>query len=459
MWARRILGRLLLAGLAGTLGGGCIPALPLRHLSVEAESYQGPPRLGFIPVEHTQPALTLEELLDLAVRHHPDLAAAYARVEAARGRMIQAGLYPNPILGPNFGQLGESTNRLGEAGARFIQTIVTNHKLKLAREAGARGVEAADWQAVTRWHDVVARVRAAYFELLTAQREADTLRLIVGASDEVLEATKALEKKGAGSHTDVLRASVELEQNRLKEDVALRRVEAARQNLLTALGRPSVALEMSSLRRGDLERMPPAFEWDAMLAWLTATSSELQEARAIVAQQEKLLVKAKADVKPNITVTAIPFYSSPDREMRAEVFVTAPLPIFDRNQGNIHTAKADLTRALADEQSLELRLTERLTAAYQRYQSARQQTAAYHATIVPKARESLKLVEDAYRLGGAKKYDYTAVLQAQQVLFQAQLAETQALGDLWRAVVEIAWILQQDDLYAGSQIERAILRK
>ena len=76
--------------------------------------------------------------------------------------MIQAGLYPNPAIGPNFAQLGDSANRLGEPGARIIQTIVTGGKLRLAKAAAAYGVEAADWQAITKWHDVLMRVRAAY---------------------------------------------------------------------------------------------------------------------------------------------------------------------------------------------------------------------------------------------------------------------------------------------------------
>ena len=134
--------------------------------------------------------------------------------------------------------------------------------------------------------------------------------------------------------------------------------------------------------------------------------------------------------------------------MRAEIIVPAPIPIFDRNQGNIHAAAADVARTQAEVQQLELRLTERLTLAYQRYQGARQQTESYQKTILPDARESLKLVEAGYRAGD-RKYDYTTVLQAQQVLFQAQLAHTQALGELWRSVIEIAGILQQDQFLSG----------
>ena len=64
------------------------------------------------------------------------------------------------------------------------------------------------------------------------------------------------------------------------------------------------------------------------------------------------------------------------------------------------------------------------------------------------ARESLRLV----RLGFDRsdpKYDYTAVLQAQQVLAQAQLTQVQARGELWRALSEIAALLQHEALLTG----------
>ena len=125
-------------------------------------------------------------------------------------------------------------------------------------------------------------------------------------------------------------ASVEFEQYRLKEDVSKRRAESAWQNLLTALGRPATALDPRQVNRKELERTPPDYDWKGMLECLHDTSAEVHEARALIAQQERLLAKAKADARPNFTVTAIPFYESFAREMRAEIILTAPIPIFDR---------------------------------------------------------------------------------------------------------------------------------
>src|SRR3989441_485025 len=51
---------------------------------------------------HAQPAVardvTVDELVARAVAENPDIRAAQADVEAARGRLLQAGLRPNPML-------------------------------------------------------------------------------------------------------------------------------------------------------------------------------------------------------------------------------------------------------------------------------------------------------------------------------------------------------------------------
>lgn len=403
-------------------------------------------RLEFAVVGEQSIHSTLPELIQIATKHHPDMRWASARIEAARGQFIQVGLYPNPIVGPRITQLGHGENNWGEAGATFTQTIVTKNKLGIARAAAARGIEAADWQAITKWNDVVLRVRAAYFDLLAAKREQETLNNIVRISQDALKTAESLEKAGAGNRPDVVRARVELEQNRLKWTVSQRHVEAALQSLYTALGRPSLAIEtLLPSNDRELDLAAPVFEWSSMLECLRERSSELLEPRALIVQQELLVAKAQADVTPNIDVNLIPYYASYDKEMRGLVAVTVPVPIYDRNQGNILSAKSHVARLMAEEQQVELRLIERLTGAFQRYQVARQQATTFREVIVPQARESLKLVEAGYR-GGDKKYDYTAVLQAQQILFQAQLNETFALGELWRSVVEIAAILQQTEL-------------
>lgn len=381
---------------------------------------------------------TFAELLDLATRQHPELRAARARADAAYGMLVQAGLYPNPMVGLHHREIGHRDNAWGEIGPSVSQTIITGGKRGLDQAAALDALSAADWQALTRWFAVVTRLRLAYVDLLAAQRERDTLQKLTRITQDIEQATLKLEQTGAATRPDVLRARVELEQQSLKKTVADRAVDTARRTLAAALGAPDA--DLTGLR-GSLDQSPPGFEFDDLVARTMTVSAELQEARALVAQQENLVRRAEVESIPNVNVELLPFYAAPDHEWRGDVAITAAIPIFNRNEGAIHAARADLARARAEEQALSLRLRERLAVAYQRYQAARLQAEAYAKRILPNAEESLRLIEVAYQRGDAK-YNYTVLLQAQQALFQAQLSQVQALGEWHRAAAELMGLAQ-----------------
>lgn len=419
---------------------GCTATAPVV-VSTEPLPHSPAPAALAAPLPVAEGPLTLDALLDLAARNSPDLAAARARADVARGKLVQAGIYPNPIFTPRVDELGQVANPGGKPGLTMAQEIVTAHKLQIAQAAAAQGVAAADWQAVTRWFDVTTRVRLAYYELLTARREYEASEEVLRLADDGLRANERLEEAKIALRPDVLRARVEREQSAVRLSVSRRRLETAGRLLAAAVGLSEGALPTPLTVVGTLEEAPPDFDWQSLVASVLARSSEVQEALALALQAEQLLNRALADRKPNVTLTVRPFYSYPDRDTEVLLEVGTPLPVWNRNQGNILAARADVDRTRAEARAIELRLTERLAASFQRYQAARRQAEAYAKQILPDARESLRLVRVAYDRGDPK-YDYTAVLQAQQTLAQAQLANVQALGELWRAVAEIGGLLQ-----------------
>ncbi len=432
-------GALLLAGCVTRSSSlAPIPDMPLR-----------PPEGA--PVVHApevaQGPLTLARLLEMA-EQHPDLASARARADSARGRLIQAGLYPNPTVTGRIDELGNPKNSLGFPAVTLTQVIVTHRKIPLAKAAAAAGVDAADWQAMTFWYAVRLRTQQAYYELLTAEREVEATRELQRIAEQALAGAEKLLKGGTGTQLDVLRAQVDRNQSEVRAAVSRRRLEAAGRLLATAVGlprlpgAPSAEGTATPVIVGTLDGPTPALEWEELREAMLLRTSEVQEARALVFQAERLLKSARAAAKPDVTVSVRPIYSAPDRTTEVLVEVGAPIPIFNRNQGNIYAAEADLARAAADSRAVELRVTERLTAAYQRYQVARRQVTEYEGRILPDAKEALRLVRLGYERGDAK-YDLTAVLQAQQALATIQLAQVQARGDLWRALSEIGALLQQ----------------
>ena len=108
----------------------------------------------------------------------------------------------------------------------------------------------------------------------------------------------------------------------------------------------------------------------------------------------------------------------------ATVEFRLPLPIFNRNQGNIYKARAELTAAENEVQRLQLALQERLATAFQRFSSARHDAEKYSTQILPNAKATLDLVQSGYRQG---EYDYLTLLTAQRTFFQVNLAYLESL--------------------------------
>ncbi len=429
---------LAIVGCGGWSGSLRVPDVPPPAVPERAEPATMPLAGPVEPVVPGQP-IGLDQLIALAEEHNPDLAIARARTEAARGRLIQSGLYPNPSLIWEADEVGQRRRSAGTQGPILSQTFVTAGKLKIARAAAELGLAATDWQAMTRWYEVVTRVRLAYFEVLTARGEEQVAGEVLKLAEDNLQAARKLQKAGAGTQPDVLRAEVEAEQGRLRQATARQRATASWKLLATAVGVPD--LPQSPLS-GTLDGDVPKYEWVASVCRVLTQSSEVQEAQALVGQAERLVARAQAERVPDFKLSVRPFYSFPDDNMQVKVEAGATLPLFNRNQGNIVAARADLDRTEQEVRQVELRLTDRLTSAFQRYRVARGQAEAYRKNILPSAKESLRLVRSGYDRGDAR-YDYTAVLQAQNTLAQARVAYVQALGNLWRAVSEISGLLQE----------------
>ena len=108
----------------------------------------------------------------------------------------------------------------------------------------------------------------------------------------------------------------------------------------------------------------------------------------------------------------------------AGVQAVIPVPIWNRNQGGIAKADAELSAAQADVARLQLALQQRLAVAFERYSNARQQVDRYESEILKDAQSSLDLVNSAYKQG---EFGYLLLLTAQRTYFQTNLAYLDSL--------------------------------
>ncbi|WP_202920174.1 TolC family protein [Urbifossiella limnaea] len=441
----------LAAGLPAVLGCASVPPAPPAYPSRAVPVSVSPPAprpAGAAPRgEDTDTAVRpasavepvpafpgLNDLLALAQARNPDLAAAAARVGEARGRMVQAGLYPNPTVGYSGNQINDGPGTPGQQGGYVAQEFVTAGKLRIATAAARAGVSAADWQAASTWFDTAARVRTAYVEYLTARavlRETErTAELFAGGLDRAEKLTAG----GKAEAYDVTRLRVETVQIANRVGGARQRVAAAERLLAVAVG----VAQLPAIAEGEL---PPAVAlpgYDEAVE-LTGRSSFVLAAAAEAEQARGELRAAEVRPVPNVHTMTTVAHDYTTRAPMASVQVGVPLPVFDRNRGNIAAAQARLVAAEAGVEQARLRATERLAGAYQRYENARRQLDLYRTRVLPDAAAALEQIDRVYAARGERFLD---TLDARRVLTQARIDYTQTLGDLWAAAAEIEAVTQ-----------------
>jgi len=104
-----------------------------------------------------------------------------------------------------------------------------------------------------------------------------------------------------------------------------------------------------------------------------------------------------------------------------------PVPVFDKNRGNISAAEAKWVAASKEIKRIELLLQDQLAVAYRRYANALQQQRRYREKILPRAKRSLEIVTKGYENG---QVEYLTLLIAQQTYVQTTLAHLEALKEL-----------------------------
>jgi cobalt-zinc-cadmium efflux system outer membrane protein len=403
------------------------------------------PRPDLIPVAHAEvepPAApeTVDDFVFLAVARNPRLARAAFGVDAARGRHLQAGLYPNPEVAVNWDEIGDrsSSDRLGILTApKVTQTIVTGNKLALARAVAAREVDQAALDVQAERYAVVGSVRGAFYEALALQRRAEVLAELVKLADEAVTNGKALLDAQRIAKLDFIQLEVERERFRAELEAAKRELPGAYRRLAAVTGASAAPPARVS---GALDGLPD-YDPDAAREAVLAHHPQARAARVGVERARAAVRRAEAEPIPNVSVYAGYVRQFENRSHDGAVGVSVPVPVWNRNQGNIRAARAELGAAVQAVGQTENELAARVAAAHQTYAAARARADVYRKELIPRAEESYKLSLAAFKGG---QFEYLRVVQAQRAVAEARLELNKALGEAWRAAAELSGLLLEE---------------
>lgn len=432
-------------------------------------------------------SVTLSEALALALEQSPDLQAFSWEIRAAEARTIQAGLRPNPELSLEIEEVrwnsgpGTVSNtisvgvkpsfgfeRVREQGVRsgFSEAEITLSVSQLIELGGKRTKrirlaererELAQWDYEATRANVVESVATAFVHVLASQERLKLQTELVTLAEQVHQTVSKQVQAGAVSPLEENRAKVILDSTRIEQERAARELEAARSALAATWGEKRAAFERAVGHLDDIHDVP-ALE---VLESNIKQNPDVARWATEMARREAAFELTRAQRIPNPTVglgfrstsigsrgaTAYGFDTdgafgfnhtrSDDESSQDNRFVlgfSIPLPIFDRNQGNIKEAEHLVQKTSEERRAAESTSFATLAETYQEILAAHNEIQLLTKNILPTATETFEKTQEGYRQG---KFGYLDVLDAERTLFDARQQYLDALTAYHTQIVRL----------------------
>jgi cobalt-zinc-cadmium efflux system outer membrane protein len=429
---------------------GDMHGMQMNNPNEAASSSSFLPQIGQPPTEPGGPEYRLADLEAKALQQNPTLSESEAKARSAQGHKLQAGLWQNPTVGYMGDEIAGGLGVNGGRQGGFIeQTIVLGRKLYLAQQVAGSDAKVAELEKEEQHYRVQNAVRSAYVETLAAQELLALTDQYVKLSGTTLESAQLLRNIGARDESEVAMAEIEVERAKLSAEVQRAHLLQCWENLRSLIGDP--ALPVGHLA-GKLDADLPQLDGQQLLNTLIADSPAMKIVREDATRAETSVLESRRQSVPDLRVRAGLEQNLETNDLTGKPFglqgfaeVRVELPIFNRNQGNVDSARAESEYSQAENRRVELQLRQQAGIAVEQYQAARITVERYQTEILPRMQRLYEMQRKAW---GRMALSCPQVLLAQQGLFTAQAEYIHALEDLKTNAVALSGFLLTDGLAA-----------
>lgn len=338
--------------------------------------------------------MSLTELEFLGLQNNPTLVQAAMQIEAARAKALQARLWPNPTIG----YVGEQIGQLGTAGefqgGFFQQEIITAGKRRISGAKYDQQAQTAEFRGMIQQLKVLNGIREGFYKLLAVEQTVHFRRALLQNATEDYRTTLEEYNIGRKDKAEVLLAKNRLNKAKIDLQSEENRREMHRRQLVAVVGMPNLEIHQV---RGQLEPECAPLQYETSLSRLLSESPELLVAKSHIAFEELALKRERVEPIPNITIRGLAGYNAIEKQTVAGAQVSIPIPLWNRNQGNIRMVQADIQRSIADVRRIELLLQKQLAGEFNKYQNALSWVTTYEKENLPNLKEAFDVYLDQYK--------------------------------------------------------------
>jgi cobalt-zinc-cadmium efflux system outer membrane protein len=424
----------------GTILVAALLALPLM---VAGQQSAAP-----LPVTPPAPAATaptsatrisIDDAIRLALQHNHALQALRTTIQQNLAEEITANLRPNPTLGldaqflPIFQPHEFSSDYINQqaqfdagVGYLFERGKKRQHRLQAAQDLTA----VVRSQVSDNERQLTFSVGQQFVDVLLAESTLEFAQASLDSFQKTVDISKERYRVGDLSEGDFLKIKLQLLQFQSDLSAAklakLQSLAALRQ----LLGFESVPDDYDV--QGTLDYQPLHADMTGMKSLAALNRPDLRAAQQAVVAAESQLALQKANGKMDVTGTFN--YTHTAGVNTGAFFYNMPLPIFNRNQGEIQRASYGIAQAQQQASETTQQVSTDVVQAYENLRTNDQIVQLYQGGYVDEARESRDISEYAYRKGAASLLDY---LDAERTYRANQLAYRQALANYMLALEQV----------------------
>ena len=391
-----------------------------------------------------QPTLAGAETLDKqaalqrALQNNPTYKAALADIDAADGSRLQASLPPNPDAVFEIENFAGEDEQDGFDGAEF--TLGIEQTIEMGGKRGNR-TDVADFtykisqqQAKAQALSLLAETEYAFVRVAVAQERmalADKRLALADKTHEIVKKRISAAKAPEIQHTkaDIEKAAAEVEKRKTEKELVTAKNDLAR--LLGIMDSTSLDIET------DLSTLPDLVDKQALMEILrNAPQSKAQEFAKMQARSSLGLAHSEAVPDPTFGLGVRRFNENDSTALVASL--SFPIPVFNRNQGSIREAKANMIKADAQSYAAGLALRQSAIQTWESLASTLEETSRYQDEIIPSARKAYKQADDGYSRGA---FGFLDLLDAQRTLYEVQEAHLDSLLSVYEAKAQTDFLM------------------
>jgi cobalt-zinc-cadmium efflux system outer membrane protein len=387
----------------------------------------------------SSPRITLDEAIQLALQHNHNLLAARTTVQQNEAQEITANLRPNPTLFTDWEYLplvhveGGVINYLensteGDIGISYLfeRGKKRQHRLTAAKDA----TTVTRFQVTDSERTLTFQVAQLFINAQLADSALDLAQQILKSYQATVQLSEAVFKSGGMSENDFLKINLQLLQ--FQQDVEQARLAKAQalSDLRQQLGYESVPASYDV--GGSFEYQPLRLNLEELQAKALENRPDLRAATSGITAANSQHALAKANSKVDVTGTLN--YSHVNGISAVTFNVSVPLPIFDRNQGEIARTNYAITQAHQQEAATRGQVATDVRDACEAVLSSARVAEYFRSGYLGVSQKTRDISEYAYRRGAASLLDF---LDAERSYRATQIAWRQAIAAYLTAVEQL----------------------